>query len=795
MNADLARHIGDIARAILGEPNTALSTRQELRFGQHGSVAVVVRGPKAGAWYDHENERGGGVWDLIRVFGSKVDGEVVAWLKTIGIEIDPKPGFGRMIATYYYRDESGKLLFQVVRFEPKDFKQRRPDGAGGWIWNTKGVRKVLYRLPELLGAAKASSNGSSPRVYIVEGEKDVDRLRDQWGLTATTNPGGASQGKSKWHVDYNQFFVGCDVVIIPDNDDTGRKHVLHVAANLTPFAAMIRIAELGGLPEKGDISDWMDAGGTKSDLETLIELTAPFTANTVQEAQAASPPGQTKSTIVEPGKRHIGADEGISALGEAGIPFYQRNRKIVRVALIKAKTSSGETIIVPGIVPVDQPFMERELGRSAVWQRFDARKRGYVVIDPPSPVASQILAMSGHWPFPPLHGITQCPTLRYDGTLLDAEGYDEDTGLLLVGNVNMPPISLAPTREQAETALELLLGLLAEFPFVDNDSKAVALSMLITPVIRGAMPVAPMHLITKPLPGTGASYLLDCAAMIATGEVCAVESMAPRYEETEKRLIGAALSGFPIIAVDNVREIVAGEFFCQVVERPLMSLRALGSSDKLRIPNTFTVFANGNNAAVAEDMVRRTIRCEIDANVEHPEKRAFAFDPLSAIQRNRGKYIAAALTIPLAYIAAGRPEAKSPLASFGAWSSLVRDPLAWLNCGDPLATQDSLRTDDPHKEAVAEVFDTWKSALGVAHENRFRVSDLIEQTKTQVEFRRALTKVASRRRRDGQEAEIDPRLLGNWLRRHRGTIATKIKLAADYSINAARPQWYLQPIR
>jgi putative DNA primase/helicase len=789
----LSDQIGEIARRLLGPPNKRLSTNSQLRFGNNGSVAVDTGGSKAGTWFDFDINKGGGWRELLLVKGRLAPDDVDEWLKREGFANDCAAKLN-IIDTYDYRDEGGALLFQVCRIFPKTFRQRRPTGSGGWQWKSKGTRMVLYRLPELLAAAKAA-NGSPPRVYVVEGEKDADRLRGQWGLTATTNPGGASQGKPKWRADYNRFFVGCDVVIIPDNDDTGRKHALDVAANLVPVAAKVRIAKLGGLPEKGDISDWMDAGGSQSDLETLVELTAPFIATTAEDPQAAPPSRQKTNVIVEPGKRHIAADEGIRALGEAGIAFYQRNRKIVRVALVKAKTSSGETIMVPGIVPVDQPFMERELSRSAVWQRFDARKRGYVVIDPPRPVAAQILAMSGHWPFPPLHGITQCPTLRSDGTLLDAKGYDEASGLLLVGSVDMPPISLAPTRDQAESALESLLGLLTEFPFVDDNSKAVALSMFITPVIRGAMPVAPMHLITKPLPGTGASYLLDCAAMIATGEVCAVEPMAPKYEETEKRLIGAALSGFPIIGVDNVREIVAGEFFFQVVERPLMSLRALGSSDKHRIPNTFTVFPNGNNAAVAEDMVRRTIRCELDANIEYPEKRVFAFDPLAAIQRDRGKYIAAALTIPLAYIAAGRPERKSPLPSFGAWSCLVRDPLTWLNCGDPVATQDWLRSEDPHKEAVAEVFDKWKLVLGVAHENRRRVSELVDETKTHVEFRRALIKVASRRRRDGQEREIDPRLLGNWLRRHRGLIAAKLKLTADYSTNAARPEWYLQPVR
>jgi putative DNA primase/helicase len=174
--------------------------------------------------------------------------------------------------------------------------------------------------------------------------------------------------------------------------------------------------------------------------------------------------------------------------------------------------------------------------------------------------------------------------------------------------------------------------------------------------------------------------------MMATGERCAVDSMGAKYEETEKRLIGSALNGFPIIALDNVREGLEGDFFCQITERPLMNLRALGKSDKHRIVNTFTMFCNGNNASVAEDMVRRTVRCAFDANMEAPETREFKGDPLGAIQKARGKYIAAALTIPLAYMAAGRPGAKPPLSSFEDWSRVVRDPLVWLGCGDAVAT-------------------------------------------------------------------------------------------------------------
>src|SRR5690606_16133524 len=115
--------------------------------------------------------------------------------------------------TYGYKDEKGRLLFEVVRFEPKDFRQRRPDGKGGWIWSVKGVRQVPYHLPQLIEA-----NPSHP-VFIVEGEKDVLRL-ESLGLVATCNAGGAG----KWSDELSKHFADRRVVILPDNDEPGRKH-------------------------------------------------------------------------------------------------------------------------------------------------------------------------------------------------------------------------------------------------------------------------------------------------------------------------------------------------------------------------------------------------------------------------------------------------------------------------------------------------------------------------------------------------------------------------------------------
>jgi hypothetical protein len=263
---DLRPHIETIAREILGEPNERLSTRTQLRFGTNGSVAVEIAGENRGEWYDHEEESGGGPWELLTVKGGMANGDAIGWLRSREIELKP----ARIVAIYDYRDERGELLFQVCRFAPKTFRQRRPDGK----WSVKGLRRVPYRLPELIATPDCI-------VFVVEGEKDADRLASL-GLVATCNPGGAG----KWQPRYAEFFRGRDVVILVDNDDAGRDHARSVARNLTPVAARVRIPELPGLAPKGDVSDWLDAGGTREALERLSADAPVFSPEDGAEAVA-----------------------------------------------------------------------------------------------------------------------------------------------------------------------------------------------------------------------------------------------------------------------------------------------------------------------------------------------------------------------------------------------------------------------------------------------------------------------------------------------------------------------------
>jgi putative DNA primase/helicase len=181
---------------------------------------------------------------------------------------------GEIVATYDYTDAAGRLLFQAVRFQPKDFRQRRPDGAGGWVYNLKGVSPVLFRLPRVVTAA-----AKAERIFVVEGEKDVLTL-EAVGLVATCNPMGAG----KWRKEYARCLRGAHVVVFPDNDPAGQAHAATVAQSLQGEAATIRLIALPGLSLKGDVSDWLRAGHSREELLALVDAAPEWAPETTASA-------------------------------------------------------------------------------------------------------------------------------------------------------------------------------------------------------------------------------------------------------------------------------------------------------------------------------------------------------------------------------------------------------------------------------------------------------------------------------------------------------------------------------
>jgi len=222
---------------------------------------------RSGFWKCFGCGASGDVFAFIeRKYGTNFRGALALLAQEAGVDFKgngqrQKKGGGnakrQIVQTYDYQDEDGNLIFQVCRTDPKGFFQRRPNGHGGWINNLEGVALVPYRLPELLKARQ---------VFITEGEKDADALA-ALGLTATCSPMGAG----RWRIEYNRYFLDKHVIILPDNDKPGRKHAQNVARHLHGLAATVKVVELPDLAEKGDVSDWLKAGGTREELISLAE--------------------------------------------------------------------------------------------------------------------------------------------------------------------------------------------------------------------------------------------------------------------------------------------------------------------------------------------------------------------------------------------------------------------------------------------------------------------------------------------------------------------------------------------
>ena len=233
------------------------------------------------------------------------------------------------------------------------------------------------------------------------------------------------------------------------------------------------------------------------------------------------------------------------------------------------------------------------------------------------------------------------------------------------------------------------------------------------------------------------------------------------------------LGGTAVVSLDNVTHDLAGELLCQVTERPVVKIRILGRSEMPECECSTAVFATGNNVTFKGDMVRRGLVCNLEALVERPELREFKRDAFEYAAANRGAYVAAALTIVRAYLAAGTPRVCGPFGSYTAWSRMVRSPLVWLGEPDPIASMDAAREEDPELTNVREFFCLWITydlGLDTPHATR-RIIDIAEGVGTSGfatdDLKTLLLRVAEARRKP---ATISHDRLGWWLRKISGRV-------------------------
>ncbi|MFN8547762.1 MAG: hypothetical protein U0527_07255 [Candidatus Eisenbacteria bacterium] len=598
--------------------------------------------------------------------------------------------------------------------------------------NLQGVQCVLYRLGDLLAEPEAW-------VYLVEGEKDADNLH-RLGLVATTNPMGAG----KWRNDYNESLRGRHVVILPDNDEPGETHARDVARRLSGIAASVRVVELPGLPPKGDVSDWLAAGGNRQALEALAASTPEWSSEPRDEATEPSDCPHEAAELPQidvGGSRAVEGvwDEAAEALRLANHPpsIFVRSGVLVRVRQDERHS--------PIVDNVNEAMLRGRLARVArfVRRRIVSGRAQVCHVTPPKEAVQDILAR-GQWPgIPALEAVVETPVLRPDGSILDQAGYDPATRLLFIPakGLHIPAIPAAPSRDDAVAALRLLEDLIHDFPFVDDASRAAALAHIMTPILRPAIrgPV-PMALFDSPQQGTGKTKLATAAGVIATGREPSMTTAPATPEEWRKKITSLLLSAPVLIVFDNVIAQISSEHLASALTASVWQDRELGWMKVTQgLPQRAVWCATGNNLSVGGDLGRRCYLSRIDARMSEPWKResgAFRHpDLIGWVGDHRGELVAAILTIARAWYLAGCPAGCAKEIGFPGWSQTLGGVLAFVGVPGFLGNVDEF-----YGAADTESSE-WESFLAEWHERLrgpARASEVAEALAASQDFRESL---------------------------------------------------------
>ncbi|MBN9454003.1 MAG: hypothetical protein J0I42_18860 [Bosea sp.] len=441
----------------------------------------------------------------------------------------------------------------------------------------------------------------------------------------------------------------------------------------------------------------------------------------VPQATASSPTNRPALEFNET-RPDLAIRKAAEVLLEAGLPLYLRLGRLVWLREVASKDWERKPLIVKRFA--DEAMKENL--RDELSQLTDWRGRNGKAIPVPPPVYNMMPELA--WKLgvvPEVEGLFMAPTLRPDGTVLLREGYDAATRLLLVDVPRLPAIPDRPSRADAEAALVALKGLLREFPFRDEADQSVALALILATVVRGALGHIPLTVIQAPEKGSGKSFLVDIANVIATGQRCSVVAARSEVEKWERQIALSVASGDPIVSLDNFNGELKSDLLAQLVTQTKVKALLPYGRDMVELECRSVLTVNGNGVRVADDLGRRVVLCRLDAGMERPWERAFEGRPLDEIGRNRGRYIAAALTIVRAYLAAGEPVDLEPLNGFEDWGRFVRGPLVWLGQVDPAATQANAMRDDTGLQSLGVVFAAMAEACGVGEDNARTLNEML----------------------------------------------------------------------
>ena len=842
--------IEELAVRLWGKVTGRYQGGNELRFGAKELKSVRV---KELTWFDNETQEGGG---YIRLWSQLYPGTPLP--PRTGIprpDATPRPKPNGHDATgagkpngkhaprdpnrppvwedvgpvqYDYHDATGTTVLQVYRTisgAPR-FRQRSPngtyrDGKPKWkykVQHVPGHDTMLYHFPELLQSGHAT-------VFITEGEKDCDNVI-KLGLNATTNIGGAG----KWRRENARWFLRKPVVILSDNDPqsvhqvtgellwhpdgrpvlVGQDHAEDVARALHGTAMSVKVLHLPDLPIKGDVSDWIEAGGTRDELERLArdldEWTPPPEPPGAPEQPPATEAGPRGPNPPPPegGEGGGRGDDGRpiiaciagefprmvrqaeASLMDWAAPIYQRGA-LVQPAEQEYLDSDGHVTHSASLVTLTQPSLTKAMASAATYLKYNATSEAWVPCHPPDKLVDIVLFDRIDWPFPVVRGVLTCPTLRADGSVLSKPGYDPASRYFMMfpSDLVLPEIPDEPTIDDARDSLARLETLLVGYPFVNTASKSVAVTILMTQVLRCAMAVSPLLAVSAKAPGTGKSHLVDLASTIAIGRPCPSMGANSDKKETEKEISTMLMSGVSGFTIDNVSSDIDLPLLNRATSQKNLTIRVFGKLESVEVQNSVVIYMTGNNLAIVDEQGRRSMRCDMDAGEEHPERRPFdGGDPIAIVRADRGRYIADILIISRAFHLSGAKVSPFKLGGFEDWSRFVREPLIWLGKADPADTMETTAADDPAAQRLTAMLDAWEEQF--PHTGR-TIPEAIRELDAD-----ALRDVM-REHFPNRSGEIDAVRIAYWLRKFVGRVMNGKRFVKDGAVGGVA-RWKVERV-
>lgn len=384
------------------------------------------------------------------------------------------------------------------------------------------------------------------------------------------------------------------------------------------------------------------------------------------------------------------------------------------------------------VKPFNEDLLEHELGGIAqYWQSRTTPQQGTYekLIDPPSKVIKHIIAMQGGRELKPLNAVITAPVITADDHIVSRQGYDKKTGLYLDCSEHNMIVPEQVSTVDAVAAYHELMKPFNTFDFADDLSRSVALSAVITALLRPSLPIAPAFAFDAPKQGSGKTYFCECIGLLASGHTPTITPSIERNEdETRKTLLAMLMQGQQFIVWDNIMGAFNSGVFASMLTSSVFGGRPLGKSELIELPNRAMVLLTGNNISLVGELPRRVLTCRFDTGMENPTqaKRDLSaiggLRPADYIRKNRFKLALAALTLVRGYLQSNLHSAggaaKQQLSSYEEWDTVARQPVVWIaqhvsGLTDPKLAVDEVIGIDPEHEALNELLTEIYQWVGV----------------------------------------------------------------------------------